>query len=66
MVNIQGRNMQLYVLICVVIYSCVPTIYLIHFPDYIIDQYNGDDSSQSQNPHWKARVNTRAIDVFNP
>jgi hypothetical protein len=31
MANIQGRNMQLYVLICVIIYSCVPTVYLIYF-----------------------------------
>ena len=33
--------------ISVIIYSCVPTIYLIHFSDYIIDQHNGDDSPQS-------------------
>ena len=32
---IKGRNMQLYVLICVIIYSCVPTIHLVHFSDYI-------------------------------
>ena len=47
MANIQGRNMQLYVLICVIIYSCVLTIYLIHFSDYIIDQHNGNDSPQT-------------------
>ena len=45
--NTQGRNMYLYVLICVKIYSCVLTIYLIYFSDYIIDQHKGDDSSQS-------------------
>ena len=33
--------MYLYVLICVIIYSCVPTIYLIHFSDYIRVYNNG-------------------------
>jgi hypothetical protein len=31
----------------VIIYSCVATIYLIRFSDYIIDQHNGDDLPQS-------------------
>ena len=29
-----------------IIYSCVPTIYLIHFSGYIIDQHNVDKSPQ--------------------
>jgi hypothetical protein len=32
----------------VIIYSCVLTIYLIRFSDYIIDQHNRDDSPQSE------------------
>jgi len=29
------------------LYSCVPTLYLLHFSDYIIDEHNGDDSPQT-------------------
>jgi hypothetical protein len=47
MTNIKGRNMKLYVLFGVKIYSCVSTIYLMHLSDYIIDQHKGDDSPKS-------------------
>jgi hypothetical protein len=58
MANIQGRNMQLYVLICVIIYSYVPTIYLIYFSDLkqevCVDCIKNKYRIQFNKAHWEA------------
>jgi hypothetical protein len=53
---------MLYVLICVVKYSCVPTIYLTHFSVYIINQHNEDDSPQSL--HIVVRINNVQKQIY--